>query len=110
MSDGKRITFADIKRQMELASEDIKTWPTWMRRAAGLDGEGPESELQTLRDERDRLRSALERISTEHCAYKTDCNSPYDIGVVDGHRCAATIAKAALTSAAPPLTPNEATE
>ena len=50
-------------------------------------------------DERDRLRCALERISTEHCTYKTDCNSPYDIGVVDGHRCAATIARAALTPA-----------
>ena len=53
MSEGKRITFADIKRQMELASEDIETWPTWMRRAAGLDGEGPD--YNTLRAENARL-------------------------------------------------------
>lgn len=57
MSEGKRITFADIKRQMELASEDIETWPTWMRRAAGLDGEGPD--YNTLRAENARLREAL---------------------------------------------------
>ena len=57
MSEGKRITFADIKRQMELASEDIETWPTWMRRAAGLDGEGPDH--NTLRAENARLREAL---------------------------------------------------
>ena len=57
MSEGKRITFADIKRQMELASEDIETWPTWMRRAAGLDGEGPD--YNTLRAENARLRECL---------------------------------------------------
>ena len=57
MSEGKRITFADIKRQMELASEDIETWPTWMRRAAGLDGEGPD--YNTLRAENARLREAV---------------------------------------------------
>ena len=58
MSEGKRITFADIKRQMELASEDIETWPTWMRRAAGLDGEGPD--YNTLRAENARLKEALQ--------------------------------------------------
>ena len=57
MSEGKRITFADIKRQMELASEDIETWPTWMRRAAGLDGEGPD--YNTLRAENARLKAAI---------------------------------------------------
>ena len=61
MSKGKRITFADIKRQMELASEDIETWPTWMRRAAGLDGEGPD--YNTLRAENARLREALEEMA-----------------------------------------------
>ena len=60
MSEGKRITFADIKRQMELASEDIETWPTWMRRAAGLDGEGPD--YNTLRAENARLRGLLAEI------------------------------------------------
>ena len=88
--------------------EDQSFWRDWAWVPDEMNKLG--NEIVTLRDERDRLRSALERISTEHCAYKTDCNSPYDIGVVDGHRCAATIAKAALTSAAPPLTPNEATE
>ena len=60
MSQGKRITFADIKRQMELASEDIETWPTWVRRAAGLDGEGPD--YKALRAENARLQQLLEDV------------------------------------------------
>ena len=59
------------------------------------------AEIEQLRKERDTLRAALTRITTEHCAYKLDSNRQYDIydiGVVDGHRCAASLARAALAA------------
>lgn len=40
---------------------------------------------------------ALRRISEEHCQYEYYGSSSYGIGVTDGHRCAATIAKEALS-------------
>ena len=39
---------------------------------------------------------ALKRITVEHTTYKYDGNSQYEIGIVDGHRCAANIARKAL--------------
>ena len=54
-----------------------------------------------LREENRRLRDALERITTEHCAYAPNHNSAYGIGVVDGHRCAAKVAAKALQPATP---------
>ena len=46
-----------------------------------------------------RLRTALEAIANDpHCAYDHPANQEgqYAIGVADGHRCAATKARAAL--------------
>lgn len=60
--------------------------------------EAPKSELETLRDERDRLRANLINCSERLAAYYGD-NYP---AVVD--------ARAALTPGGQRLTPNEATE
>lgn len=43
------------------------------------------------------LIEALERIATEHVSYD-EAHGQYGIGVVDGHRCAATVARAALAA------------
>jgi len=51
--------------------------------------------LEAVERERDRLREVLQTISTTHCAYP-DLPTPYQIGVTDGHRCAANMAREAL--------------
>lgn len=46
-----------------------------------------------------RLVGALEQIRDHpHCRYDPVCNPPYETGVVDGHRCAANMARAILDS------------
>lgn len=50
---------------------------------------------EEIRHSRDRLREALQTILTTHCAYP-DLPTPYQIGVTDGHRCAANMAREAL--------------
>jgi hypothetical protein len=60
--------------------------------------------------ERDRYMAALERITKEHINYdevRSD-GSTYGIGVVDGHRCAANVAKEALTPTPEPTREKEA--
>ena len=42
------------------------------------------------------LMVALRRIATEHVAYEQNEGGSYGIGVTDGHRCAAKIAREAL--------------
>lgn len=47
-----------------------------------------------------RLRDALREIAEHaHNAYDTNGEGQYGIGVTDGHRCAASIARAALDAA-----------
>jgi len=45
-------------------------------------------------EEVERMKSALEWVSTEHTEY--EANDAYNIGVADGHRCAAEVARKAL--------------
>ncbi len=72
--------------------------------ALQVHGKGnPYAAARRAREENERLREALEKIATSHQAYNDpevtkqgDCS--YQIGVVDGHRCAATVARAALAA------------
>jgi hypothetical protein len=52
-----------------------------------------------------RLRSALEEISNLHCQYEKA--GQYEIGVVDGHRCAAAVASKALIGEGETTTPTD---
>jgi len=57
-------------------------------------------ELAKLRSDKEVLLKALKEIANHpHNLYHTDGNSPYAIGIADGHRCAAKIAKAAIEEA-----------
>jgi len=51
--------------------------------------------ILSFKTQRDRLREVLQTILTTHCAYP-DLPTPYQIGVTDGHRCAANMAREAL--------------
>ena len=58
-----------------------------------------EREVADLRAQVERLRKALEKIACHaHCIYSNNESSQYGIGVTDGHRCAATIAREALNA------------
>jgi hypothetical protein len=76
-----------------LASQDTKS--LWISRAMTL--------LPILAREYLRAVEALTKIANDpHCSYDSCENGQYGIGVVDGHRCAATKARAALKSCSPP--------
>lgn len=53
-----------------------------------------------LRSRATRYEEALRRITTDHQSYDDPENGsgPYGVGVTDGHRCAAAIARDALTN------------
>ena len=56
------------------------------------------AERDEARDEAGVLRLALEKIATMHHDYGSGEGGQYGIGVVDGHRCAGDVARAALAS------------
>jgi chromosome segregation ATPase len=58
--------------------------------------EMPRAEVSALKDQVGALREALDRIAKEHQSYDENGGGQYGIGVTDGHRCAATIARRAL--------------
>lgn len=73
-------------------------------KAAGIADANAAEQIRALKAQNARLRSALREIAEhEHCEYGSDCfalHEPYDrgyqVGVADGHRCAANIARAYL--------------
>jgi hypothetical protein len=117
---------ADLRRQLEKAKAAAVSWcNTATDRGVKLaqaererDGlRGVEHELLTAQGEIDiykqeladlhrqlaEARAALETIATQHQNYsdgpfETDTDSVYSIGVTDGHRCAAKLARAALSA------------
>lgn len=82
-------------------------------RLANIDQLQTQAELAHAEQERDHLRLALGRIAnTAHSNY-ADNSSPYEIGVADGHRCAANWAQQALSQnpvKSQPATTEEATD
>ena len=76
----------------EMTSSPLRVAGQWQEMAVSLQGRLEKAEAET-----ERLRGALEEIAEDpHQLYTGGESGQYDIGVADGHRCAAMKAERAL--------------
>jgi len=86
-----------VPEELQAMHDEIKTLKAERDNAREAEHDAAR-EVIKVRQENTRLREALERIAHHaHCSYEGSGAGDYGVGVTDGHRCAAMVARAALT-------------